>query len=327
MARFARSALDAGAVGLRLHGAADIAEARAMTSVPIIGIHKEEVGDGRILITPTFERAAEIFKAGADAVAIDCTARGVRYGALERLSRVRRDLGVATMADIATIGQALDAVKAGADFVLPTMRGYTDETRDVAGFDLAFLAELCAAVPVPVIAEGRVETPGDALRALHAGAFAVVVGSAITRPHEIARSFVRALEPPGWTGAIDLGGSRIKWGVVDPAGALAASGHRPTPVQEGAGALLASLADAARECMSAANAPLDAFGVATAGWVDRRGIVQYSTGNLPGFAGADIRRTIADATGLRVVVENDAVAATAGEWTTGARGIATTSSA
>ena len=44
--------------------------------------------------------------------------------------------------------------------------------------------------PIPVIAEGRIETPEQASAALAAGAYAVVVGSAITRPATITRRFV-----------------------------------------------------------------------------------------------------------------------------------------
>ena len=38
--------------------------------------------------------------------------------------------------------------------------------------------------------EGHIYTPEDAIKALYLGADAVVVGSAITRPHLIAKRFV-----------------------------------------------------------------------------------------------------------------------------------------
>jgi putative N-acetylmannosamine-6-phosphate epimerase len=47
--------------------------------------------------------------------------------------------------------------------------------------------------PVPVIAEGMIDTPEQAHAAVAAGAYAVVVGSAITRPITIARRFAETL--------------------------------------------------------------------------------------------------------------------------------------
>ena len=158
--------------------------------------------DGKILITPTFESAQELMAAGADMIALDVTRRGQQYGALDRLRRIRRELQVPVLADIATLDEALAAAAAGADFVLSTMRGYTDETMSIQFFDLAFIQELVQRSPVPVIAEGRIHTPQQAGAALAAGAYAVVVGSAITRPVTIARRFADAIA------SLEVGGNR-----------------------------------------------------------------------------------------------------------------------
>lgn len=45
---------------------------------------------------------------------------------------------------------------------------------------------------VPVVAEGRYRTPTQVREALRAGAFAVVVGRAITDPLMLTRTFVDA---------------------------------------------------------------------------------------------------------------------------------------
>jgi len=55
------------------------------------------------------------------------------------------------------------------------------------------LGAMIAALPVPVIAEGRIHSPRQARRALDMGAWAVVVGSAITRPRTITARFASAL--------------------------------------------------------------------------------------------------------------------------------------
>ncbi|CEY20289.1 N-acetylmannosamine-6-phosphate 2-epimerase [Streptococcus pneumoniae] len=46
---------------------------------------------------------------------------------------------------------------------------------------------------VPVIAEGRISTPEQARKMLDLGAYAVVVGGAITRPLEIAKKFIEVV--------------------------------------------------------------------------------------------------------------------------------------
>jgi putative N-acetylmannosamine-6-phosphate epimerase len=192
MAKFALSAVTGGAAAIRARGADDIRAIRRAVDVPILGISKVVQDDGRILITATFEDARELVEAGAGMIALDVTCRGQRYGALERVRRIGRELKVPVMADIATVEEALAAAGAGADFVLTTMRGYTDETAGVQDFDLAFVEELVQRSPVPVIAEGKIDTPEQVRAALEAGAYAVVVGSAITRPVTIAQRFADA---------------------------------------------------------------------------------------------------------------------------------------
>jgi tRNA-dihydrouridine synthase len=233
--------------------------------------------------------------AGAEMVALDCTARGQRYDALDRLRRIRAELRVPVLADIATVEEAVSGATAGADAVLSTMRGYTDETAQVQAFEPEFIATLSRAVDVPVIAEGRIHSPEQAVQALDAGAFAVIVGTAITRPHEIARGFVeamrRAAQPLFFLG-IDLGGTNTKFGVVSSKGALTHEAFVPTPAAAGRAVLLEHLKQVAGQCLETARkAGIQpaALGVATAGWVDHRtGQVVYATENLPGWTGTPI---------------------------------------
>jgi putative N-acetylmannosamine-6-phosphate epimerase len=193
MSRFAVSAVAGGAAAIRARGPEDIRAIRKVVSVPIIGIWKQIQDDGKILITPTFESAQELVEAGAGLIALDVTCRGQRYGALERLRQIGRELNVPVLADIATVEEALAAAGAGADFVLSTMRGYTSDTAGVCSLDVPFIRELVRRSPVPVIAEGKIDSPYEARAALEAGAYAVVVGSAITRPIAIARRFADAV--------------------------------------------------------------------------------------------------------------------------------------
>lgn len=194
MAEFALAATMGGAAGIRANGAADIRAIRGVVNVPIIGISKTLHGDGKVLITGSLDDAWKLKQAGADVIALDCTVRGCRYGAFERLQKIKTELKIPVFADVSTVEEASAATQAGADAILSTLRGYTPETSHVHAFEPPFIAELCHAISVPVIAEGRITSPELATAAIRAGAFAVVVGSAITRPKEITRRFAAALD-------------------------------------------------------------------------------------------------------------------------------------
>lgn len=333
IARFARAAVDGCAAGIRAEGVEDVQAIRAAVSVPIIGIRKSYAADGNILITPSFEAAQELVAAGADLIALDCTARGQSYGALERLQRIKAELRVPVLADIATLDEACAAEAAGADGVLSTMRGYTPDTAHIRSFDAEFIAELTRAVEVPVIAEGRIWTPAEARDAMAAGAFAVIVGTAITRPHEITRRFATAVEAEAQHRAtkryfigIDLGGTNIKSGIVSDAGELITSAVTATPAQEGAEAVIRQLKQAAQNCRDEAHGrgiTPAAIGLATAGWVNpQTGEVIYATDNLRGWTGATPARELQEAFGLPVAVINDGNAAAVAERHFGAaRGV------
>ncbi len=317
MARFARAAVDGGAAGIRADSPEEIRAIREAVSVPIIGIFKVKQDDGQILITPSFEAARQLVQAGANLISLDCTCRGRRYGALDRLRRIKEELEVPVLADIATVGEAVRAVEAGADAVLSTLRGYTAETARVRAFDPAFIAELVRTVTVPVIAEGHIGTPRQAAEALEAGAYAVVVGTAITRPQMITHKFVSALhawqrrhDPQRTFIGIDLGGTNTKFGLVGNQGGLVFHSATPTPWKEGRDALLSHLKQVVSTCIEEARHRAirpEGIGLATAGWVDpATGLVVYATENLPGWTGANPAHYLREAFGLPVAAENDA---------------------
>ena len=59
--------------------------------------------------------------------------------------------------------------------------------------DFDFIRKLSAECPAKIIAEGHIHYPEQAVKALEAGAFALVVGGAITRPAEITARFTGAI--------------------------------------------------------------------------------------------------------------------------------------
>ncbi len=200
MSAMARAALAGGAKGIRANGAEDIAVIRAVTALPIIGISK--VLDHRfpVYITPGFGDAARIAKAGADIIAVDATPRPRNGEPVERLiERIRKELDREVFADVSTLEEGVAAHSYGATYVATTLSGYTEETAPIKGEgpDLELLSALVAAIPAPVVAEGRFDTPELVAEAFKRGAHAVVVGTAITNPREITKKFVQATKP--WT--------------------------------------------------------------------------------------------------------------------------------
>ncbi len=193
MARMAAAALEGGAVGIRANGPADIAAIKAAVTVPLIGLYKD--GAEGVYITPTLDHARAVAAAGADIVALDATGRPRPDGRTlaEVIAAVHDELARPVLADVSTVEEGLAAFAAGADVVATTLSGYTPYSQSRPGPDLDLLAELVSRLPVPVIAEGRIHTPEQAHAALQAGACAVVVGGAITRPQWITAQFVAGI--------------------------------------------------------------------------------------------------------------------------------------
>jgi putative N-acetylmannosamine-6-phosphate epimerase len=148
-------------------------------------------------ITATFAEAEAIAQSGADIVALDATGRERPDGhsVEEMVNRIHSELNKPVWADCARFEEAIAAVAAGADIVSTTMFGYTEETASAIepGPALDMLSRLVGAVSVPVILEGRIWQPEELTAAFLRGAYAVVVGSAITRPTLITERFVRAI--------------------------------------------------------------------------------------------------------------------------------------
>lgn len=192
MGAMALAARDGGAVAIRANGPADIAAVKA-AGLPVIGIHKVFSDAYPVYITPNFEAAAAIVAAGAEIVALDCTTRprdGEPPEVLVR--RIREELGAEVFADVSTLDEGLAAADWGATYVATTLSGYTEATQPKPDApDLALLSALSERLGIPVIAEGRYNSPALVRQAFEAGAHAVVVGTMITNPREITRMFVR----------------------------------------------------------------------------------------------------------------------------------------
>lgn len=189
-AKIAQAAIMGGAVGLRINGPEDVAAVRAITDLPIIGLYKVQ-GTRRNIITPDLAKAASLVAAGADIVAIDSTTE-VHGNDFSLIATVRDELGVTVMADVSTLEEGLRARDCGADLVGTTLSGYTTQSRAAEdGPDIGLVAEL-ARLGITVIAEGRYRRPAQVAEAFTAGAYAVVVGGAITDPLATSALFAKA---------------------------------------------------------------------------------------------------------------------------------------
>ncbi|MCL4514934.1 MAG: N-acetylmannosamine-6-phosphate 2-epimerase [Firmicutes bacterium] len=189
MAAMARAAREAGAVAVRAESPRDIQSIKAAVGLPVIGLWKVDYPGSPVYITPTLKEVA----------AVDATAQQPRPDSLtaaDFIKAIKKNFSVPVMADISTVEEGVKAEAAGADLVSTTLAGYTPYSRQLSGPDFTLVQELHAALKVPVVAEGRIWHPAEAAQALKLGAHAVVVGSAITRPQEIARRFVQALRDP-----------------------------------------------------------------------------------------------------------------------------------
>lgn len=186
-----------GAVAVRIKRPAQIAATRVRVSVPIIGLDKVDFADSPVYITPTFAIAQRLAESGADIIALDATRRPRPHGeTLEALiARVNTELHTPVLADVATLNEGLYAAGCGAALVATTLCGYTAESKGVSlpAFDL--LEKLATRLDVPVICEGGVATPEEVRRAFACGAFAVVVGTAITGIGALVERFAAACRP------------------------------------------------------------------------------------------------------------------------------------
>ncbi len=197
MARLAIAAEVGGAAGIRANSPADIQAIRVVTNLPLIGLSKVDMAGYDVYITPTLADAIAVSEAGAAVIALDATARPHPEGTLASfIQRVKEATGKLVLADISTEGEALAAQDAGADFVSTTMSGYTPYSPQSSEPDLELVRRLASLLTVPLVAEGRIATPEQARAALDAGAWAVVVGGAITRPQQITERFILAITAP-----------------------------------------------------------------------------------------------------------------------------------
>lgn len=196
MARMAYAACLGGAVGIRANTPEDIKAIKKEVKVPVIGLYKQTYPDSEVYITPVEEAVDSLMESGADIIAMDATRRirpfGVKLDTFFYKIRSKYP-DMLFMADCADFEDAVFAQELGFDLAGTTLCGYTRETKGITLPNIRLMKELASALKIPVIAEGGIWTPEQLAEAMEAGAYAAVVGTAITRPMEITRRFVDAI--------------------------------------------------------------------------------------------------------------------------------------
>lgn len=199
MGRMARAAKEGGAFGIRANTKEDIKEIQQNVDLPIIGIVKRDYEDSEIYITPTMKEIDELMEVEPEIIAMDATI-SLRPGGKtldEFFAEVKAKYpNQLFMADCSTVEEALHADELGFDFIGTTMVGYTKQSEGdkIEENDFEILRKIVEKAKHLVIAEGNINTPEKAKRVVELGAFSVVVGSIITRPQLITKSFAEALD-------------------------------------------------------------------------------------------------------------------------------------
>lgn len=193
-----QSVVNGGAAGLRVAGKRDVINATTF-GIPVIGLTKPnklpENWRSIVYITSGVKEVKELIEAGADIIAFDGTSRPRPDGSnVEQLIQLIHFAGRLAMADISTVEEGVNCAKLGADIISTTLAGYTDESGDAGeNPDFELLEKLVNTIEKPVFLEGRVWAPEEAKKAFELGAYSVVIGSAITRPHLITKRFTEGI--------------------------------------------------------------------------------------------------------------------------------------
>lgn len=197
MSKMAWAAYLGGAVGIRANTVVDIKAIKEKVDLPVIGIIKAEYADSDVYITPTMKEVDALVEVGCEIIALDATNRtrpgGIGFEEFFRDVRAKYPDQL-FMADTSCFEEGKLAEELGMDLIGTTMAGYTPYTKGRVLPDLELVERYAKELHTPVIAEGGIWVPEDLVNVYKAGAFGAVCGTAITRPMDITKRFVKALE-------------------------------------------------------------------------------------------------------------------------------------
>lgn len=229
--RLAQASVQEGVKILRLEGVANIEAIRPATRLPVMGLIKRPYPDSAVYVSPTSREVDELISCGTDMIALDATRRPRPNGEnlIDLVARIHA-AGRLAMGDCDDIASVHYALAAGCDLISTTLAGYTENSPPRSGPDLEFLRQAVRESTVPVLAEGRYAFPSQVLAAMRIGADGVVVGGALNDPIKQTRAFLRASRAePGLVGAVDIGGTWLRFGVFSEDWRLLRAERVPLP--------------------------------------------------------------------------------------------------
>ena len=198
MSKMALAAYEGGAVGIRANSKEDIIAIKQEVNLPVIGIVKRDYANSDVFITATRKEVDELLESKCEVIALDATKQARPKESLKELvSYIRQHApNIEIMADISTLEEAQYADKLGFDYIGTTLRGYTTYTKGHILYEdnFQFLKDVLSHVHAKVIAEGNVITPEMFKQVTELNVHCTVVGGAITRPKEITKRFIQAIE-------------------------------------------------------------------------------------------------------------------------------------
>lgn len=192
MAKMALAAKIGGASAIRSNSVEDIIAIKKEIDLPVIGLFKKDYIDSDVYITPTKKEVLALIKSGCDMIAIDGTNRKRPNGeSIKELVELIHENLCFAMADISNLEEAISAEKLGCDCISTALSGYTSYSLQSNEPDYQLIKSCVELLKIPVIAEGKVSENEHLKKVLECSPYAVVIGSAISRPQNITKKFLK----------------------------------------------------------------------------------------------------------------------------------------